>query len=220
MQCSDWCLTNEPSYTTWRSRSLGRDTVQSGRRVLSGRYLWLAISAQGFLVFLRLQADAEMVPKLLLCASHAVLPILIRQNETSYDVKDTKNILYTHSSRIIQKTKITRPLPEATASTHHNVSNLTLPLWVGRTSGIWEPSHRMTIFLLPPHSKVSLASSMTSHFHLIFYYTAYHSLMFRKKTRLRHKEDIRSVVGRSTMLQTGTSRVRVSMRSLNFFQFT
>jgi hypothetical protein len=92
------------------------------------------------------------------------------------------NYLYKlRNSTLPQKTKIPRPLSQATASNHHNVFMSTLPLSEGRARGAWEPYNRWLCFSPPPRTihqrkKVPFISPMTFSF---TYYSTFLSCLSR-----------------------------------------
>jgi hypothetical protein len=135
-----------------------------------------AISTQVLLVFLCLQAntDGSQVPSCY-CA------LLIQPSRIKYIgikplcCKGYYNcFIKLYNSTLIHKTKIPRPLSQATTSNHLNVFTFTLPL-SGRTGEAWEHSHKMTSFL-PPPNKMSPTSPTSFRFHLLFCYNFYLSL--------------------------------------------
>jgi hypothetical protein len=105
-----------------------------------------------FLVFLYLQANAEMVPKFQVATACFWCRIKITS------CCECRWYVFQIIDKTFKNSKF-RCLSEATPY-HHNVITFTLFLPEGRTGVAWEPSNRMMLFLPSSENKVSVTSSL------------------------------------------------------------
>jgi hypothetical protein len=125
------------------------------------------MSTQVLLVFLCLQANAEVIPKFQVATacSHAALPFETHQN---YPVTDAAKLLvfFQIIDKVIRNSKSCCLFE--TTSHYHNVFTFTLFLSKGRAVVAWEPSNKMMLFL--PPRKINCLSLLPLIFSLHLYF--------------------------------------------------
>jgi hypothetical protein len=109
---------------------------------------FFAISTQVFLVFLCLQANAEMVPKFqVTTACFSCSPPNFELIKITHCCGCCRfNCFFKIIDKTIRNSKFKIPLSEATPY-HHNVFTFTLFLPEGRAGVAWEPSNKIMLML-------------------------------------------------------------------------